>query len=488
MTAKRRPLTAPYKWLGRFAVIYMAFTFVEGMLMLYPPAMFLLPFRSVQVRRIYRALVNMMQLTLLGFIGFMLEVVCGMRLTITGSSEILERRLERPLIISNHRTRIDWLFLICLSLRLRRLGSIKIALKEDMKHIPFVGWMLQVGLWPFLARKDRLKDLATIRNTLEYLAAIQPNTGSSFTVFPEGTDLSASNLDKSHKLQAERNLPIWNQVLLPKAGGVTEALDTLRAFNGVDALVDVTMGYTDFQPFERPDEFFLWSGRFPREVHLHLDVINWPDIPQTSEDTHTFLMERFARKEEYLKRFYAPLAFYEQSSEQVSSSDTDDQKSDFSSTQMSHLEPLLWFSEDASNEPCEETLSKDMRFVQYTMNSYVICGLISVIIHLMFWTGVWFFPILSGLYALSFLVICVVVTLVFGGFQVLELDTFSVNVEPPDNVEQSINNPGKRRPSPFDRDDSVWSKMVKLLGMRSASARRSAYIEALRRRATTSSQ
>lgn len=51
---------------------------------------------------------------------------------------------EAALIICNHRTRVDWMFLWVLCLRQGQLSGLKIVLKESLKGIPGFGWATQV--------------------------------------------------------------------------------------------------------------------------------------------------------------------------------------------------------------------------------------------------------------------------------------------------------------------------------------------------------
>ena len=39
----------------------------------------------------------------------------------------------------------------------------------------------------------------------------------------------------------------------------------------LDAVLDCTMGYVYYNQGERPSEKSLMSGRFPREVHIHME-------------------------------------------------------------------------------------------------------------------------------------------------------------------------------------------------------------------------
>ncbi len=51
---------------------------------------------------------------------------------------------EAALIICNHRTRVDWMFLWVLCLRQGQLSGLKIVLKESLKGVPGFGWATQV--------------------------------------------------------------------------------------------------------------------------------------------------------------------------------------------------------------------------------------------------------------------------------------------------------------------------------------------------------
>ncbi len=64
------------------------------------------------------------------------EVVFGVKVRICGDL----KRLKGPcLIILNHRTRFDWLFLWCFMIRMGDLNKHKIILKKQLKTIPIFG-------------------------------------------------------------------------------------------------------------------------------------------------------------------------------------------------------------------------------------------------------------------------------------------------------------------------------------------------------------
>ena len=64
------------------------------------------------------------------------ELVYGVKIVISGDLT----QLESPnLLIMNHRTRFDWLFLWSYLIRKGSLHREKIILKKQLKHIPGLG-------------------------------------------------------------------------------------------------------------------------------------------------------------------------------------------------------------------------------------------------------------------------------------------------------------------------------------------------------------
>lgn len=128
---------------------------------------------------------------------------------------------ETALIICNHRTRVDWMYLWVLCLRQGQLSGLKIVLKESLKGIPGFGWATQMLLFVFLKR-DKSKDLQRVREISDYLVCL--NVPTTLLIFPEGTDLSPSNLLKSLQFAKKEGLAEYQYVLHPKVWLVEESV------------------------------------------------------------------------------------------------------------------------------------------------------------------------------------------------------------------------------------------------------------------------
>ncbi len=67
----------------------------------------------------------------------LLEDLVGIKIVVTGDD--LTKDKKRSLIILNHRTRLDWMFIWMLHSRFEILGQLKIVLKADLKRLPGPG-------------------------------------------------------------------------------------------------------------------------------------------------------------------------------------------------------------------------------------------------------------------------------------------------------------------------------------------------------------
>eukprot|EP00405_Crypthecodinium_cohnii_P006269 CAMPEP_0194780182 /NCGR_PEP_ID=MMETSP0323_2-20130528/72982_1 /TAXON_ID=2866 ORGANISM="Crypthecodinium cohnii, Strain Seligo" /NCGR_SAMPLE_ID=MMETSP0323_2 /ASSEMBLY_ACC=CAM_ASM_000346 /LENGTH=299 /DNA_ID=CAMNT_0039718081 /DNA_START=51 /DNA_END=946 /DNA_ORIENTATION=- len=204
------------------------------------------------------------------------------------------------ILIKNHRTRIDWMFTWGLCLALDRLGSLKIVMKDSLKKVPFFGWAMQHFGFTFLSRKNRDHDLATLKWSSSYQSH-EPGSRMTMLIFPEGTDLSSSNLEKSKAFATKAGLPVYREVLHPKIAGLGAVV---AGASTPTLMLDATIAYVEHTPGLRPNESGLFCGKPPREVHIRIeDVTKKP----TEEEVKEYCQKAFALKEQRLHSFYSPL-------------------------------------------------------------------------------------------------------------------------------------------------------------------------------------
>lgn len=200
------------------------------------------------------------------------------------------------------------MFLWGLAAAMGRLDGLKIVLKDSLRKIPGFGWATQCFGFAFMSRRDRTADLATLRT----VAKCCGGRGSlAMLIFPEGTDLSESNIEKDRAFADKQGIKHYSQVLHPRTAGFVaawEALNAVATAGGAPppALLDVTVAYVDYAAGERPSEKSVFlKGRACREVHVLLERVSCGIGPGEAEEKISAL---FAEKEARLGRFYAPIA------------------------------------------------------------------------------------------------------------------------------------------------------------------------------------
>lgn len=231
-----------------------------------------------------------------------------MKIVLYAGGEVRNLAKQDILIISNHRTRVDWMFLWGLAAALGRIGSLNIVLKDTLRSVPGFGWATQCFGYAFMSRQGRSQDLLTLRRA----AALHGGRGRlAVLLFPEGTDLSEDNRRRSSAFAEKNGMPEYTQILHPRAAGfgaLSESLCLVAHANSAapPRVLDVTVGYVDYAPGERPSEQSIFArGRCCREVHV---LIQPSTTPATAQEAEEVCRSLFAAKEPRLKQFYAPCA------------------------------------------------------------------------------------------------------------------------------------------------------------------------------------
>lgn len=133
-------------------------------------------------------------------------------------------------------------------------------------------------------------------------------------MYPEGTRITPDKRIKSQEYAKQNNLPILNNVLLPRTKGFTTVLQQLHTT--LDAIYDVTAGY-------KPDGLYLGHvlryGQFNvNEIHMNIERINIHELPidsnnnnndnsnnsdKTEKDISNWLLQRYVHKDNVLEYF-----------------------------------------------------------------------------------------------------------------------------------------------------------------------------------------
>ncbi|KAJ9152881.1 hypothetical protein P3X46_026391 [Hevea brasiliensis] len=213
---------------------------------------------------------------------------------------------ERVLLVANHRTEVDWMYLWDLAWRKGSLGYIKYVLKSSLMKLPVFGWGFHILEFISVERRWEV-DESNMRQMLSSFK--DPRDPLWLALFPEGTDFTEQKCIRSQKYAAENGLPVLNNVLVPKTKGFYACLEDLRG--SLDAVYDVTIGYKPRCPSLLDNVF----GVNPSEVHMHIRRIALDEIPTSEEEIAAWLMKTFELKDQLLANFYLQGHFPDQGTE-----------------------------------------------------------------------------------------------------------------------------------------------------------------------------
>ena len=284
-----------------FSILLVVSAFTGSVLVLLPCAVCLLPLGAVDA---FRACAAQVRWWWFSFAASCIEYVGGVRYEVFGDD--VPRNFGGDtcvVVVCNHHCRLDWLFLWPLALRHGRCGALHIMLKDSLKHVPLFGWAMQAFGFSFLGRVDRASDVDAIKGRLgAELGAAKGGAPVYALLFPEGTDLSPSNLKKARAYGLTLDPPRrWSRVLVPKGAGLAAAIEALG--DALDAVYDVTLLY-ETQDGKRPDEQSMClRGVFPVAVKASVKRHARSELPRAmrvgdAAATKLWLLDKWALKEE----------------------------------------------------------------------------------------------------------------------------------------------------------------------------------------------
>ncbi|CAD7949807.1 unnamed protein product [Amoebophrya sp. A120] len=300
-----------------------------------------------------RVIADFCKTTILGFIACLLHDVMGLELRVytrkrTDLRQLLEKaKAKNSILLCNHQTRLDWMFLwVFLSLFSssrggpgNKMGELDYGMMENsiekqnplalsklkiihksLDHIPIMGWACRAMRFITLKRNDREGDLQTIEGNLQRelsttsstsktTSPTGTNSGTTVLIFPEGTDCSVTNLERSIAFQqktrpaaqellddattpggrpagapAALRPSLWLRVLYPRSAGIlaiqdgvhkaTTAKNTAVLATKLVNFIDLTIAYEGTK--NRPSEASVFvQGKAPRVMKILVDL--WDD-------------------------------------------------------------------------------------------------------------------------------------------------------------------------------------------------------------------
>ncbi|KAJ9181122.1 hypothetical protein P3X46_009286 [Hevea brasiliensis] len=211
---------------------------------------------------------------------------------------------EHALLISNHKSDIDWLVGWVLAQRAGCLGSALAVMKKSSKVLPVIGWSMWFSEYLFLER-SWAKDESTLKLGLQRLKDFPRPFW--LALFVEGTRFTQSKLLAAQEYAASAGLPIPRNTLIPRTKGFVSAVSNMRSF--VPAIYDVTVAIPKSSP--QPTMLRIFKGQ-SSVVHVHLKRHLMKDLPETDDAVAQWCRDIFVAKDALLDKHIAKDTFSDQ--------------------------------------------------------------------------------------------------------------------------------------------------------------------------------
>ncbi|XP_044468179.1 1-acyl-sn-glycerol-3-phosphate acyltransferase 2-like isoform X1 [Mangifera indica] len=264
------------------------------------------PLSKSLYRRINREVAELLWLELI----WLFDWWAGIKVKIYTDRETLKKMgKEHALVISNHRSDIDWLVGWVLAQRSGCLGSAVAVMKKSSKFLPVIGWSMWFSEYLFLER-SWAKDEGTIKSGLLRLKDFP--LPFWLALFVEGTRFTQAKLFAAQEYAVSNGLPIPRNVLIPRTKGFVAAVSHMRSF--VPAIYDVTVAIPKSSP--APTMVRMFKGQ-PSVVHVHIKRHLMKELPESDDAVAQWCKDVFVAKDSLLDKHNAEDTFSGQELQEI---------------------------------------------------------------------------------------------------------------------------------------------------------------------------
>lgn len=211
---------------------------------------------------------------------------------------------EHALLISNHRSDIDWLVGWVLAQRVGCLGSTRAVMKKSTKFLPVLGWSMWFSEYIFLER-SWAKDETTLKSSFQSLRGFPRPFW--LALFVEGTRFTEAKLQAAQEFAASAGVPVPRNVLIPRTKGFVSAVSNLHTF--VPAVYDITVAVPKGSP--SPTMLRLFRGQ-SSVIHVYARRYLTADLPETEDGLAQWCRDIFVSKDHLLDKHNADNTFGEE--------------------------------------------------------------------------------------------------------------------------------------------------------------------------------
>ncbi|KAM1256129.1 hypothetical protein COP1_030396 [Malus domestica] len=211
---------------------------------------------------------------------------------------------EHALVISNHRSDIDWLVGWLVAQRSGCLGSALAIIKKEIMFLPVIGWSMWFSEYVFLQRRWT-KDEGTLKSGFRRLEDFPMPFW--LALFVEGTRFTQAKLMAAQEFAASRGLPIPRNVLLPRTKGFVSSVIHMRSF--IPAIYDCTLAVPNNQP--PPTLLRIFRGQ-SSVLKLQIRRHSMQELPETADGIGQWCKDVFVTKDALLEKYFAKGSFSDQ--------------------------------------------------------------------------------------------------------------------------------------------------------------------------------
>ena len=117
---------------------------------------------------------------------------------------------ENVILIANHMTPVDWIYVWLLAQRKGSHGIVKIIMKDSLRSIPIMGWGMQFFEFIFLKR-NWSEDQLVLGDALDKMA--REHRPMWLMLFPEGTLISDQTMEINLKYAAKAGITVSGRMV-----------------------------------------------------------------------------------------------------------------------------------------------------------------------------------------------------------------------------------------------------------------------------------
>lgn len=239
--------------------------------------------------------------TLAGTVWYCIQTVFEKKhkAKITYSGDSIPEK-ENAIVIVNHRSYDDFLLVNSVAFRKGMIKSLKYFAKDSLKFLPAFGWGMYL-MGQIFVKRNWTSDQKSINKA--YGNIKKEKEPVWIIMYLEGTRINAQKLIQSHEFARKRNLPILNNVLLPRTKGLKATLNAFRNSH-VKYVYDFTLVY------QHKEKGFavlpsvakiLSEDLSDYQFHVHIRRIPMEDIPEDENEINEWAIQLYKDKDDLLE-------------------------------------------------------------------------------------------------------------------------------------------------------------------------------------------